>query len=1308
MAGEVIDLFGRPIIDLTPNPLQPLLDAKSLFDVLPFDCLEPVRDGPAFSTKVMASALVATTLVAGSVAAKTKPLVFAQGAPAPAVESDEVFVTGDSLMVGELAAGLPGELTAQGFRVIGTHAEESTRFVPDGIAVLEDNLEAIAGAETIVAAYGANRSLTGDDVGDALDFFRRANEIGSRDNRPPTIIVPEVTAPILQPANQALKRAVALANQEGMKVVFMERDDGTYQAQLASDQVHYHDYSPMAASDAQLLAQLLAPSVNEPDPTTSPTVPPTTPPPAKPTEVALPPEDVPPAPLNIPIAKTPDTVVMPHLAKRQAMPPTSVPIDIQIGGNRPNTIPSATLSKPIAIPIISQEGTSPAPALQEIATSEMPAVIDRLPSDTEVSAPEPQTIIAGSTAEPEPTAPTTPENRNQEIIAKAAEYGIFYDPSTGQARQYLGDFIDREEQPELEVSEPFGDYRVRSNGPYRQGDTDFRSGQESRRVIAPAVGIAETYYTSGEGNKVVVRMGVDPETGMPFRWWDKHLSEIFVEPGQLVLPGDLLGYTGETGDSSGIHHSVGITSHEDDMTEYINFQEAQGQHVLDYMPNVPVVCPPPEDDIEICGPTVPGVYRSVPVDLESLSLLGIPEYLEGATPLPPEPEPAVQPIRLAISISGPESDADGPKLVDIAAEIPVTPAPADNETPDYTPPTENPFSVFDPPEEPAEPISSSTGNLPDEVPDVGRIDEDSVTDDDFPPVPAPTTPPVAEEPEAPPSEEPAEPEPPATPEPVAPPEALYPNEVAVPAALSQTYWIDESGGVHAEELFKVIEQRWPIPAESEMFAANSRYRILDEIPGVPYGFSDIASYPERYGNLKLVATSIIMPLEYKKFKAEFEARTGQIIDEELRFSDADSPGGHNEHGNGGDIDWLLINNLQARHEFANRIADWQEPGGKPWFDHMVTGEASLEAEGDAFVASVGQERPNFIYQPDHGSNPAVETHHIHLSIDEGYGGPFDIVESHVPTTSGLHIPEPPLARGMDWDGLYAWAQETAQNVLGPVNPPAPEPVPEPTPTPEPELSPIQARRELLTADPLAFADPEWRELAWEANARPENAGINDARLPLTVLWVENRGFPEDPYGISAVSGANARGWFQVLPQTHFGWNTGVDSWYGPNGEENYLNESLYSSSGVGRDGDGDGIRNPDNPRDAIAAAFQVMPGTLGDPITFEGLTGDPTVDIYNAIFVKDEETLLSRIANYNGDGRTPDHVTLGTLAEMYFAGDPSTDQNKAYIVMGYALLATDLQFGVLPDHEANTFYWVDSQTLQRVSPQLVRATVTGH
>jgi murein DD-endopeptidase MepM/ murein hydrolase activator NlpD len=49
------------------------------------------------------------------------------------------------------------------------------------------------------------------------------------------------------------------------------------------------------------------------------------------------------------------------------------------------------------------------------------------------------------------------------------------------------------------------------------------------------------------GNAVIIDHGQGVLTG----YW--HLSEIFVQPGQVVAPGDLLGLVGNTGLSTGAH-----------------------------------------------------------------------------------------------------------------------------------------------------------------------------------------------------------------------------------------------------------------------------------------------------------------------------------------------------------------------------------------------------------------------------------------------------------------------------------------------------------------------------------------------------------------------------------------------------------------------------------------------------------------------------------------------------------------------------------------------------------------------------------
>jgi murein DD-endopeptidase MepM/ murein hydrolase activator NlpD len=66
------------------------------------------------------------------------------------------------------------------------------------------------------------------------------------------------------------------------------------------------------------------------------------------------------------------------------------------------------------------------------------------------------------------------------------------------------------------------------------------------RSIGPGV-VISTAYDGAFGNKTVVRL--DDGTVL----WYCHQSEFGVEPGQRVKPGDLIGYVGSTGNTTGPH-----------------------------------------------------------------------------------------------------------------------------------------------------------------------------------------------------------------------------------------------------------------------------------------------------------------------------------------------------------------------------------------------------------------------------------------------------------------------------------------------------------------------------------------------------------------------------------------------------------------------------------------------------------------------------------------------------------------------------------------------------------------------------------
>jgi murein DD-endopeptidase MepM/ murein hydrolase activator NlpD len=72
--------------------------------------------------------------------------------------------------------------------------------------------------------------------------------------------------------------------------------------------------------------------------------------------------------------------------------------------------------------------------------------------------------------------------------------------------------------------------------------------------IAPGV-VVSTAYDGAYGNKTVVRL--DDGTVL----WYCHQSEFGVDPGQRVKPGDLIGYVGSTGNTTGPHLHLEVHPH---------------------------------------------------------------------------------------------------------------------------------------------------------------------------------------------------------------------------------------------------------------------------------------------------------------------------------------------------------------------------------------------------------------------------------------------------------------------------------------------------------------------------------------------------------------------------------------------------------------------------------------------------------------------------------------------------------------------------------------------------------------------------
>lgn len=165
----------------------------------------------------------------------------------------------------------------------------------------------------------------------------------------------------------------------------------------------------------------------------------------------------------------------------------------------------------------------------------------------------------------------------------------------------------------------------------------------------------------------------------------------------------------------------------------------------------------------------------------------------------------------------------------------------------------------------------------------------------------------------------------------------------------------------------------------------------------------------------------------------------------------------------------------------------------------------------------------------------------------------------------------------------------------------------------------------------------WRDLI--NNAAPKHKD-SDPRLVAAVLWAENRGWP-NPKKDWSTSHAGAQGPWQFIPGT----------W-----------------ASMGQDGDNDGKKDPNNPKDAVHAAFIHHKGSKGKTLV-EGFTGTAQSYFKQAKFKRDRKNLLSFAASYNGSG-APDNTLLKNF--------PKGDENSDYVIMVYWLIGTNFEKGWMP------------------------------
>ena len=154
----------------------------------------------------------------------------------------------------------------------------------------------------------------------------------------------------------------------------------------------------------------------------------------------------------------------------------------------------------------------------------------------------------------------------------------------------------------------------------------------------------------------------------------------------------------------------------------------------------------------------------------------------------------------------------------------------------------------------------------------------------------------------------------------------------------------------------------------------------------------------------------------------------------------------------------------------------------------------------------------------------------------------------------------------------------------------------------------------------------------------------DPRLVASVLWAENRGWPQYRTTGWASSSVGAQGPWQFMPAT----------W-----------------AGMGTDGNGDGKKDPNDPADAVHGAFKHHAGSAGKPIAANGFdaSATPEQNFQTVVFERTATNLLYYAAKYNGRG-APNGVKLL---------DFQRGQNSDYVIINYWLLATNFEQGWHPE-----------------------------
>jgi predicted chitinase/lysophospholipase L1-like esterase len=631
--------------------IEQLIQASSIRDVLD-PSLEYARQ--LNLTPQMAAVVLGTV---ASVAASIDLATHSSSVQAQEYTPPSVVIVGDSITVGREQAGLETTLSQSGLDVLSINGLGSRQTIfapcdvnvtsvactdyPDGLRTIEALAPQIGQASAVVLSLGTNDSVA-EYQDEILRVARKAHELGvAPDAKPPLIVIPEIfgnsSSVNADKKNEIITTIVSILQAEGVYAVKAPYADFVNTSVRSSggisrDEVHLtgDGYRKLVVHDAATIAPLVQ--------THQQTI--INPAPAVPeTEPAL---------------HSPVIPVEPVVASQGFALDFSRPAKQQITGSAAEQPkPSEFLAGSYAldfslqkkathvnIPVTTEEIAQLPPA--PLMAFDFTVRKKQLDTATAPATPQPETVSVSSllnmtesvdvSTMAKPVLPAKPivEAVSLEVVEVTGntlgQYGITFD-SNGKAYQPLHSFFDTNQVTSPVMKQGFRDFRdLPQTGPYLHPNTDWETpaGKETR-FVSPAWGIVHRYddphpgQKKGVGNSVVIEFGTDPRTGKPLAVQATHFSEIFVEDGAIVSPGQLIALAGDTGITTGTHFSVGMTNVS--LKPYTSLDESL--YIGDYL-HFQYDCAPSalDDPQEICGISPGGDVQLVPVPEAIINYLG--------------------------------------------------------------------------------------------------------------------------------------------------------------------------------------------------------------------------------------------------------------------------------------------------------------------------------------------------------------------------------------------------------------------------------------------------------------------------------------------------------------------------------------------------------------------------------------------------------------------------------------------------------------------------------------------------------------